>query len=499
MLNEQSLLSLLSPWLEAQLEENQSHLLSQINVSNLELDSRKIASGDTFVAVVGHAVDGRRFITKAIEKGANAVVAQSCEQHPHGSLEMVSACPVIYLKDLNLHLSELSSKLYRSNTSIIGVTGTNGKTTISQLIAQWIELLDHRAAVMGTTGNGFLDDLQVAENTTGSAIEINRLLSDLADKGAEYAALEISSHGLVQGRVKSLPFSAGVFTNLSRDHLDYHGSMQAYADAKLMLFTEHQCDKAIVNTDDPIGLGWIKQVANAVAVSIEQKPEHPISLWATNVEYSEAGITLSFDGYWGEGEFTVPLIGKFNASNILLSLATLLSLGFDKQQLLACSEALTPVVGRMELFKAPGRAKIVVDYAHTPDALEKALEALRVHCSGHLWAIFGCGGDRDKGKRPMMAEIAERLADKIILTDDNPRSEHPDSIFNDMLTGLSDPQSAFAEHDRFLALEKASQLAGSDDIILLAGKGHEDYQVLDGQTIHYSDRESALTLLRTKG
>lgn len=490
MLYKQSLTALLSPWVTDKQTE-----LPDVEVASLELDSRNVRVGDTFVAIIGHAVDGRKYIENAIENGANAVIAEACDNHPHASVHIVGTCPVIYVDDLSQNLSAIANRLYHTNTNLIAVTGTNGKTTITQLIAQWIDLLDKKSAVMGTTGNGFLDRLQISTNTTGSAVDISKTLATLADEGADYAALEVSSHGLVQGRVKDLCFRAGVFTNLSRDHLDYHKTMEEYAKAKLALFTQHQCEVAVINVDDPVGDSWLSILPDSVAVSIEKKPTYKNSIWATSVEYSEAGITLSFDGLWGCGSFTTPLIGAFNASNVLLSLATLLSLGFDKQRLLSVADSLKPVIGRMELFKAENKAKIVVDYAHTPDALEKALSALRVHCKGKLWAIFGCGGDRDSGKRPMMAEIAERLADKVILTDDNPRSEDPAIIFQDMLAGVTEPEKAFTEHDRYRALNLALTSATQDDIILLAGKGHEDYQVLANETIHYSDRESAQSLL----
>ncbi|MEZ8194963.1 UDP-N-acetylmuramoyl-L-alanyl-D-glutamate--2,6-diaminopimelate ligase [Vibrio cortegadensis] len=486
-----SLTSLISPWVDVS-----KTTANEVIVTHLELDSRKVQSGDTFVAIIGHAVDGRQYIEKAIAQGANLVLAQADEQHPHASIETQSEVMVVYIDSLNAHLSQLAGRLYSASTSsLIGVTGTNGKTTITQLITQWLELLSVKSAVMGTTGNGFLDDLQPAANTTGNAIEIQHTLSQLAAQGAKYTSLEISSHGLVQGRVKALGFSAGVFTNLSRDHLDYHGTMQEYAKAKLSLFTHHQCQNAIINVDDSVGAEWIESVPNAIAVSLKSPCSSRPSIWATHIEYAESGITIDFDGHWGEGRLHAPLIGEFNACNVMLALATLLSLGFDKQHLLQTAADLKPVLGRMELFQTQNRAKLVVDYAHTPDALEKALSALRVHCNGQLWAIFGCGGDRDTGKRPMMAAIAEKLADKAILTDDNPRSEDPGLIVQDMLGGLEKPDLAIVEHDRFKAAEYAFTHAGENDIILLAGKGHEDYQVLAHDTVHYSDRETAQSLL----
>lgn len=490
MSKELTLAALLSPWLDISAEDSAS-----IVVQRLELDSRKVTQGTTFVAIKGHAVDGRRFIPSAIEQGANAVIAEACELHPHGEVTNVSGVSVVYINQLNQHLSALASQLYPlDKNKLIGVTGTNGKTTITQIMAQWLDLVGQKAAVMGTTGNGFLSDLQPVANTTGNAIEIQQTLYRLEEQGARYSALEVSSHGLVQGRVKTLPFEVGVFSNLSRDHLDYHGTMEEYAEAKFSLFSQHQCKAAVINVDDEVGACWIQRLDSAIAVSL-QPTDYPNAVWAQSVSYSEAGITLSIDGMFGRGEFTVALIGEFNASNVLVALTALLALGIDKQALFDVAGSLKPVLGRMELFTANGKAKVVVDYAHTPDALEKALQALRVHCHGKLWAIFGCGGDRDKGKRPMMAAIGESLADKVILTDDNPRSESPAAIVEDMLEGMQNPQQAIIEHNRFNALKHALAHSSELDIILLAGKGHEDYQVMADKTIQYSDRESALQLL----
>ncbi|OEF10319.1 UDP-N-acetylmuramoyl-L-alanyl-D-glutamate--2,6-diaminopimelate ligase [Vibrio genomosp. F10] len=491
MSSEITLGELLQPWIE--LSDSTLHHLP---VTHLELDSRNVSSGDVFVAVKGHQVDGRRYINAAVQQGASCVIAQACELKSHGLIEDISGISVIYINDLDTFLSPLAGRLYSEKpSSLIGVTGTNGKTTITQLIAQWLGLIDQSAVVMGTTGNGFLTDLQPAMNTTGNAIEIQHTLHQFAQKGADYAALEISSHGLVQGRVSALPFSVGVFTNLSRDHLDYHGTMHEYGEAKKTLFTQHQCGTAVINIDDPVGLAWCDEFANAVGVSLSLCSDVKNTVFATDVKYQESGITLTFSGKFGDGSFTAPLIGEFNASNLLLALTTLLSLGFDKQALIETAEHITPVLGRMELFSAAQKAKVVVDYAHTPDALEKALLALKVHCSGKLWAIVGCGGDRDTGKRPMMAKIAETHADHIIFTDDNPRSESPQLIVSDMLAGLDNPDDAYVEHNRYLALQYALSQADENDIVLLAGKGHEDYQVMANEIVHYSDRESALQLL----
>ncbi|CAM3989067.1 UDP-N-acetylmuramoyl-L-alanyl-D-glutamate--2,6-diaminopimelate ligase [Vibrio neonatus] len=482
---------LVQPWLSQLSEE-----LAQIAVANLELDSRKIEAGSTFIAIKGHTVDGRRFIDNAIAAGASLVIAESDADNEHGSVQWRTQTPVLYLDDLGVILSALAHRLYHfSGMDLIAVTGTNGKTTITQIIAQWLGCIGQQVAVMGTTGNGFLADLKEAKNTTGSAIEVCKTLAQLKQSGAQLTALEISSHGLVQHRIKALAFAVGVFTNLSRDHLDYHGSMAEYAKAKLSLFTEHDCKHKVINVDDEVGKQWLTQVPDAIAVSLLEKPTTERFMYATHIAYSEQGIDITFESSWGAGVLRAPLIGEFNACNVLLAFTALLSLGIDIKDLQQTSTQLQPVIGRMELFQTADKAKVVVDYAHTPDALEKALCALKVHCQGQLWAILGCGGDRDTGKRPMMAKVAEDFADRMILTDDNPRSESPAQIIADMQKGVSNQKSVVIEHDRFKALSYAIENAAANDIILLAGKGHEDYQILGDKTIHYSDRESAMTLL----
>ncbi|WP_076586330.1 UDP-N-acetylmuramoyl-L-alanyl-D-glutamate--2,6-diaminopimelate ligase [Vibrio ostreicida] len=485
-----TLANLLAPWVDLS-----SHVSANVVIDRLELDSRRIAQGATFIAIQGHEIDGRTFIGAAVEKGANAIIAQACQKKPHGSVQIIAETPIVYIQNLNAHLSSLANHwLPLKDNRLIGVTGTNGKTTITQLIAQWLGLIGQRAAVLGTAGNGFLDGLEPTLNTTGSAIEIQQALSKYENQGARFTAMEISSHGLVQGRVSALPFAIGVFSNLSRDHLDYHGTMADYAQAKLSLFTQHDCAKKVINVDDPIGAEWIRHLDNAIPVTLSSA-DAKTGVYAERVAYSQQGITLDFAGDFGRGRLTLPLIGEFNASNALVALATLLALGMSKQALIDTSAQLKPVLGRMELFTAKGKAQIVVDYAHTPDALEKALLALKVHCRGKLWVIFGCGGERDVGKRPMMASIAERFADRVILTEDNPRSECPVSIMSDMLAGLENPDGVKVEHDRFLAIEYAVKHSHPSDIILLAGKGHEDYQVLAKGRVDYSDRESAQQIL----
>ena len=384
-----------------------------IALKDMILDSRVAAAGDLFVAISGHTSDGRRFIPQAIAQGVAAVVAEAKGEQEHGTVCQMHGVPVIYLENLNVLLSELAGRFYQQPGSalrLVGVTGTNGKTTTTQIVAQWSQLLGETSAVMGTVGNGLLDNVVPAENTTGSAVQVQHILADLVKQGATFAAMEVSSHGLVQHRVAALPFAAAAFTNLSRDHLDYHGDMQQYEEAKWLLFSSHQVGQKIINADDEVGARWLAKTPDAVAVSMEDKiPAGWSGRWlvARSVNYHDNGASVNIDSSWGEGRFDSRLMGAFNVSNLLVALATLLSLDYPLAQLLATASQLQPVCGRMEVFNAPGKPTVVVDYAHTPDALEKALVAARLHCRGKLWCVFGCGGDRDKGKRPLMGGTAE--------------------------------------------------------------------------------------------
>ena len=377
--------------------------------------------------------------------------------------------------------------------TLVGVTGTNGKTTTAQLLAQWTQILGHTSAVMGTIGNGLFGRVKEATNTTGSAVEIQASLAEFVAQGADFAAIEVSSHGLVQHRVEAVHFSAAVFTNLSRDHLDYHHTMENYAAAKKRLFTELDSRHHIIDADDPVGATWLSEMPEAVAVSANADfaPRQAKWLKAVNVSFNHKGASIQFESSWGNGELQSALIGAFNVSNLLLVMATLLALGYDLAELIRSAHQLTGVCGRMEMLHAPHKPTVIVDYAHTPDALEKALQAARLHCHGKLWCIFGCGGDRDSGKRPLMAKIAEQLADKVIATDDNPRTEDHTQIMADILKGFIHPQAVQVIHQREEAIATVIQSAVENDVILIAGKGHEDYQIIGKTKHHFSDQEVA--------
>ncbi|MFS1538962.1 MAG: UDP-N-acetylmuramoyl-L-alanyl-D-glutamate--2,6-diaminopimelate ligase [Candidatus Phlomobacter fragariae] len=467
----------------------------------MTLDSRKVALGDLFLAVKGHQTDGRQYISQAIAQGVAAIIAEAQGEAEAGTIRYMHGVPVIYIKDLNNQLSLLAGEFYQHpavKLRLIGVTGTNGKTTTTQLIAQWAKGLGEVSAVMGTVGNGMLGEIVPSENTTSSAVDVQAELQLLVDKQATLVAMEVSSHGLVQGRVADIRFTTTVFTNLSRDHLDYHGDMQNYAAAKWLLFSRHKSDKQIINVDDDTGLQWLEKLPQACVVSIEDRiPIDWQGAWVLveQVDYHDRGATIHFNSSWGKGSLESPLMGAFNVNNVMLAMATLLMMGYSFDEVVKSSNALQPVCGRMEVFTSPGRPTVVVDYAHTPDALEKALIATRLHCRGKLWCVFGCGGDRDKGKRALMGGVAEQYADFVMVTDDNPRSEEPKAIINDILSGFFDAGRAIQIVGRVEAVTSAIMQANADDVILIAGKGHEDYQIIGDRRLDYSDRMTVARLL----
>ena len=491
-MTDRNLRDLLAPWVSN---------APETALKEMTLDSRTAAAGDLFVAISGHTSDGRHYIPQAIAQGVSAVVAEAHGEAEHGAIVMQHGVPVVYLQNLHQLLSEIAGRFYQQPGAalrLIGVTGTNGKTTTTQLLAQWAQILGETSAVMGTVGNGLLNNVVPAENTTGSAVQVQQLLRDLVKQGATLAAMEVSSHGLVQHRVAALPFAAAAFTNLSRDHLDYHGDMQQYEEAKWQLFSSHHSEQKIINADDAVGLRWLTKLPDAVAVSMENKiPADWQGRWlsASRVSYHDKGATVELDSSWGKGTIESRLMGAFNVSNLLVALGILLALDYPLAALLDAAPRLQPVCGRMEVFHSPNRPTVVVDYAHTPDALEKALAAARLHCTGQLWCVFGCGGDRDKGKRPLMGGIAEQFADRVVITDDNPRSEDPRAIINDILSGLLDAGRALAITGRAEAVTSAIMQASENDVVLLAGKGHEDYQLVGNQRFDYSDRLTAARLL----
>lgn len=481
---------LLAPWMT---------LDTQTEVQGLTLDSRKVVPGDCFVAIPGHLVDGRKYIDAAVAKGAVAVL----EEAERAGVLATQPVLRIGLPKLASQLSGIALRAYpqAAEPVLYGVTGTNGKTTVTQLLAQLHHLMGEKAGVMGTVGNGLWGALEPSANTTSDAITVARSLAEQAGQGARAIALEVSSHGLSQHRVDGLPFAVGVFTNLSRDHLDYHGDMNGYAEAKARLFDLPQLGAGVFNLDDQYGAQWHRRWPvdkPSVGYSLDGATCRGQFLSVQSADYHPGGVKAQLDSSWGSFELNSPLIGAFNLANLLAALGALLVRGVPLKPLIEAAGLLKPALGRMEAFTATGKAAVVVDYAHTPDALGQALKALRRHCRGRLWCVFGCGGDRDAGKRPLMAMEAEAVADELVLTADNPRTESVDHIIGQMRQGLTGRIPCRVETDRARAVALALTEADENDMILVAGKGHEDYQIIGTERLDYDERRWVQQLMEAK-
>ncbi len=473
-------------------------------IDDLQTDSRKAGPKTVFVALRGTRVNGLDYALKAQEAGAAAVIVPE-DNRP--SLELLEKLRVpVFVLPKKKALSELADWFYDSPSQrlgLIGVTGTNGKSTTVELIAQWLTRLNRKCAVLGTLGVGFLPDLEKTANTTLDAISLQRTLHNLLAKGARYAAMEVSSIGAAEGRVDNCRFVAGGYTNLTRDHLDYHGTMENYADAKARFLSMVTLGHLAVNIDNSQGLKYASTFPHSVLYSRQQNAKAQLMsyacdgwLWVKHVDYRRNGLHLEIDSSYGQGECTMQLLGSFNVENIACALAVLLSMQVPLSDLMHVAKDLKPVCGRMERFTAPDKPAIVVDYAHTPDGVEQVLKATREHHSdGQIWCVLGCGGNRDRGKRPMMAIKASVYADHAVLTSDNPRRENPERILDDMMRGVEQAHNVKRITDREEAIHYAFEHAGANDVVVIAGKGHEDYQILGDKTIHYSDREEAAALL----
>jgi UDP-N-acetylmuramoyl-L-alanyl-D-glutamate--2,6-diaminopimelate ligase len=476
--------------------------LAQLGVplADLTADSRSVKLGSIFVAYPGTYMDGRRFIAEAIARGAAAVLWERQGFTWDERWEV----PNLGIDNLRNRVSEIAGHLYgnASNTLwMAGVTGTNGKTSVSQWIAACLDSLGRRSAVIGTLGNGLVGERSEGKNTTPDPIVLQRLLADYLRRGARGVAMEVSSHGLHQERVAGIRFDVAVFTNLTRDHLDYHGTMDAYAESKYRLFSARGLTHAVINTDDEWGARFAGRLAGGNIEVITYGTKARPRLHASNIRMSDAGVSFHVSSEWGEGEVNAAVLGAFNVSNLLAVLGALLAGGIAFGPALGALSALEPVPGRLERVGGGKAPLVVIDYAHTPDALEKTLEALREVLAstafrdhavspGRLFCVFGCGGDRDPGKRPIMGEAAARIADHVIVTSDNPRGENPQAIIDEVMGGILDGEVEAIE-DRQVAIFSAMHQARAGDIVLIAGKGHETYQEIAGTRHPFSDRETA--------
>jgi len=454
-------------------------------VRGLQTDSRRVQSGDLFLALPGMMADGRDYIGDAVASGAGAIAYETDD----GYRLPGAPVPAFAVSGLRHKIGVIADRFYGAPSRrlvVVGVTGTNGKTTCTQLLAQALDQPPRRCAVIGTLGGGFPGALNASVHTTPDAVTVQRLLAEFLEQGAAHAAMEVSSHALEQGRVNGVRFHVAVFTNLTRDHLDYHGDMTAYGLAKAKLFAHQGLKYAVINHDDDFGRRLLADVGAPVtclSYGIEGG-----DVRAREVRPSPEGLWLRIQTPQGETELRSPLIGHFNVYNLLAVFATLLALGVELNDAVARLARAQAPAGRAERFGgAKGLPLVVVDYAHTPDALEKILMALREHTRGKLCCVFGCGGDRDRGKRPVMGGIAERLADVVLLTDDNPRHESGDAIIADIVGGMRAAPRII--RDRRNAIATAIQGATEGDIVLIAGKGHEDYQQVGDERRPYSDRD----------
>ncbi|KZN68442.1 hypothetical protein N478_14860 [Pseudoalteromonas luteoviolacea S4060-1] len=465
-----------------------------IEVQDLRLDSREVCHGDCFVAISGHQLDGLRFIASAIEKGAVCVLVDASADVTDFSVE------VIKVPSLKSKLASIAADFYQypsRHLNVVGVTGTNGKSTTTAMIANLATICGKDSAVIGTLGFGSPKKLTPLNNTTPSAIDLQRIFSELLNQHQQ-VAMEVSSHGIVQGRTEQIDFDVAVFTNLSRDHLDYHGDMQSYAGAKKRLFTECGARHKVLNLDDSYARQWLTELPPSDCVVYGEQPEsHHFEnyVFFDKVVCHQHGLSFQLNTSWGEVTVSTPLFGLFNLYNLCAAFASLLVQGYCLDQLQAAVKKIEPVDGRMQAFKNDGKPTCIVDYAHTPEALELALQALQMHVPGKVTCVFGCGGDRDAGKRPMMAKAAELYSDKIIITSDNPRSEDPLTIINDIKAGLSNPEYAVVQPDRAMAIRFAIEHADAESVVLIAGKGHEDYQIIGNQKLSFCDRSLVKAIL----
>ncbi|MCB1924277.1 MAG: UDP-N-acetylmuramoyl-L-alanyl-D-glutamate--2,6-diaminopimelate ligase [Gammaproteobacteria bacterium] len=466
-------------------------------VNAVALDSRELSHDGLWLALQGTRGHALEHFDEARKRGAVAVLAEPAGNWDRDRIAALAGdVPVIAVPGLRRQAGEIAARFFGQAAQamrIVGITGTNGKTSVASFLAQ---ALSTRVptAMLGTVGNGFPGELEPSTHTTLDAVNLHATFERLFARGARAVAMEVSSHALDQERVAGVPFHTAVFTNLTRDHQDYHGSMQAYADAKKRLFRVPGLSVAVINTDDAVGARLASEVRPRVFTVCVGSGSEVVRLGDRYVHLVDIvsradGLRVRFESSWGAGELQTHLLGRFNAMNLCLALAVLLAWDMPATAALQTLARVQAVAGRMMTFVAPHRPRVVVDYAHTPDALEQALSALRGHVAGRLVCVFGCGGDRDRGKRPQMGEVARRLADEIVITDDNPRNEDPRQIVADVLSGMDGRENVRIEHDRAVAIQSSIADAGPDDLVLVAGKGHEDYQESAGQRRAFSDIE----------
>ena len=477
---------------------------ASIMITGVQLDSRLLREGDLFLACFGRNHDARDYIDKAIDVGVAAILADADDNWE--GVQVIGNVPVVAIDNLPAKISEIAARFYSrpsEKLTVIGITGTNGKTSCSQFIAQALAEANFKCGLIGTLGYGIYGDLKETQLTTPDAVFTQMALAEMVVDGVDPVVMEVSSVGLHQKRVKKVQFETAIFTNLTRDHLDYHGSMEAYAENKKKLFTAKGLKHAIVNLDDPYALSIINSIAKGVEVSTYSINKSIATVHAEELSLNRHGFEARICTPIGSGIVKGRLIGYFNFSNLLAVTAALLSyLPARKEvnidELCQGISNLKPVNGRMEIIGDSEEITAMVDYAHTPDGLRAALSGLRDHFEGNIWCVFGCGGNRDKGKRPMMGEIAEKYADRLIIADDNPRKEKGEEIVQHILSGINNKSAVTVLRDRAQAIEFAIENAQAGDVVLVAGKGHETYQDIGGNKLIFSDANQVRLALQKR-
>ncbi len=485
--------------------------LADIVVDGVTQDSRDIGDNYVFIAVRGTASHGLSFAEQAVRSGASVMLWDAADSEQIKEVDARSNDIIcVQVEDLQQKTGEIASRFFNHpshDLNLIGVTGTDGKTSVSHYLAQCMDSKSSPCGVLGTLGNGLIHELKPTGLTTASAVHVQQSLAMLVDEGARAAVMEVSSHGLDQGRVNSVEFDTAVFTNLSQDHLDYHKTMESYAESKSKLFEVAGLKSAVINLDDAFGRMLAQKYRKHLTVygystssddeSFESCADFVV--YAKSIKATKHGFEINVVTPKGVGYFELNLLGDFNVSNALAVLATLLlnNMAFDES--IKCLSALRPVAGRMELVVVNNKPTVIVDYAHTPQGMAAACNAVKRHFSGELWCVFGCGGDRDREKRPLMAQAAERYADHIIVTSDNPRHEDPQLIIEQIVGGLAEPDLAGTCIDRREAIAQAISAAAAGDVILIAGKGHESCQIVGDTYIAFDDRDVARALLEQTG
>lgn len=475
-----------------------------VKVTGIQMDSRLLKSGDLFIACFGRNHDARDFIDDALDLGVNAVLAESGGEWE--GIQERDGRAIVAVDNLGAKISEIAGRFYgrpSEKLTVFGITGTNGKTSCTQFISQVLTAMGNNCGVMGTLGYGIPGILKETQLTTPDAVFTQAALAEMCDEMIDPVAMEVSSVGLHQKRVAAVRFDTAVFTNLSRDHLDYHDSMDSYAANKRILFTMPGLKRAVINIDDAYALSMINAISRDVEVLTYSTKNKIATVHAESYELTTQGYAAVVNTPLGRVEISGRLIGYFNFSNVLAVLATLIGYlnergDIDISMLGKQLSSLRPVDGRMEIIGESDEISAVVDYAHTPAGLQSALVALRDHFSGDIWCVFGCGGNRDRGKRPLMGEIGEQYADHLILTDDNPRHEEGDRIIQHILSGISKPEEVKAIRDRADAINYAISNAAAGDVVLIAGKGHENYQELGGNRVLFSDANQVRLALKTR-